>query len=81
MVLCEFKDIFGKPGEGVHSIRIANFAIIDILLTIGVSWFVAKYSNWNFKIVLMVMFTIGILAHRIFCVRTQLDKLLFNSTL
>ena len=45
MVLCEFKDIFGKPGEGVHSIRIANFAIIDILLTIGVSWFVAKYSN------------------------------------
>ena len=31
---CKYKDLFGKPGEGVHSYRIFNIAIVDVILTI-----------------------------------------------
>ena len=29
---CKYKDIFGKVGSGIHSYRIANIAIVDVLL-------------------------------------------------
>lgn len=77
-MLCQYQDLFGKPNQGIHSIRIGNFAIIDIIVTIGLAWFLAEKFNWNLKIVLVVVFVIGIFAHRIFCVRTQLDKIIFN---
>lgn len=32
--LCKYKDILGRPNEGVHSFRIFNIAIVDVLLTI-----------------------------------------------
>ena len=28
-MFCEYKDIFGKVGEGVHSYRIFNIAIVN----------------------------------------------------
>ena len=30
MSLCQYKDIFGKPGEGAHSYRVANVAVVDV---------------------------------------------------
>lgn len=30
MSLCEYKDIFGIPNEGVHSYRLFNIAIVDV---------------------------------------------------
>ena len=33
--LCKYKDILGKPGQGVHSYRIFNIAIVDVILTIS----------------------------------------------
>lgn len=77
-MLCKFKNFFGKPGEGVHSYRLANFAIIDVLLTVIFSFFIAKFFKWDFKLILIGMFLLGIISHRIFCVKTQLDKLLFE---
>lgn len=32
--LCQYKDLLGEPRKGVHSIRIFDFAVVDILLTI-----------------------------------------------
>jgi len=32
--LCKYKNILGDPGKGVHSFRIFNIAIVDVLLTI-----------------------------------------------
>ena len=34
MYLCKYKDIFGKVGKGIHSFRICNIAVVDVLLTI-----------------------------------------------
>ena len=32
--LCQYKDLLGEPRKGVHSIRIFDFAVVDIFLTI-----------------------------------------------
>lgn len=77
-MLCQYQDLFGKPNQGIHSIRIGNFAIVDIIVTIGLAWFLAEKFSWDLKIVLVIIFAIGIIVHRIFCVRTQLDKIIFN---
>ena len=68
---CPFKDIFGKPGTGVHSIRIANFAVVDTLLTILGAFLISKYFKTPFLITLLFFFLLGELLHWIFCVDSK----------
>ena len=77
MNLCKFKDILGKPNEGSHSIRVFDIAIIDFMGTIFGAWLVSYFFKLPFLYLLVVFFALGILAHRIFCVRTTIDKILF----
>jgi hypothetical protein len=75
--LCQYKDLFGKPNEGLRKYRIADIAIYDVsvvvLISIGLSYF-TKIPLW---IVLVVLFVSGVIVHRAFCVRTGVDKWLF----
>jgi hypothetical protein len=32
---CKYADIFGKPGTGLHSFRLYDFAVVDVLLTVA----------------------------------------------
>jgi hypothetical protein len=75
--LCQYKDIFGKPCTGAHSYRILNIAIIDVIFTIIFAWLIAKWMNWNFWKTLLGLFLLGIIMHRLFCVRTTIDKIIF----
>ena len=87
MNLCDYKDLFGKPGEGAHSIRIFNIAIVDVLSTILLAIFIYYLLKLGFNIhisiwwILLICFIAGIIAHRIFCVRTTIDKLLFPNVI
>lgn len=76
--LCKYKDIFGKPAKGVHKYRIFNFAFIDIIMTIIFGFIIAQIFNIDIWNSIVVLFIVGILLHRLFCVRTTLDKLFFN---
>jgi hypothetical protein len=76
--LCKYKDIFGKPKEGAHSYRIFNIAIVDLLLTILAAYLLSIFTGYKFIYTLLFMFILGIISHRIFCVRTTIDKLLFD---
>lgn len=76
-LLCPYANIFGKPNTGVHSIRFANFAVVDIIFTIIGAWLLSLALNIPFWICLVILFVSGILLHRMFCVRTTIDKLLF----
>ena len=84
MSLCKYKDLFGKPNTGLHSYRLFNIAIVDVTLTIFGSYVLYLaiekylYTNINFWLVLVIMFLLGIVLHRLFCVRTTIDKLLFK---
>jgi accessory gene regulator protein AgrB len=77
MNLCQYKNILGKVGEGAHSLRFMGVAIVDVLLTILGSYLLSSIFHWNFWITLIAVFILGIILHRVFCVRTTIDKLLF----
>lgn len=75
--LCKYKNIFGEPGTGAHKYRIAGIAIVDVILTILFGILISYFSGWSIYTVLIILFISGIIIHRLFCVRTRIDKLLF----
>ena len=78
-MLCEYKNILGKVGEVAHSIRVFNIAIVDVLLTIIGAYIIHFFvPGYHFSSILLILFAAGIVLHRIFCVRTTVDKLLFR---
>jgi len=77
-MLCSYKNILGEPSNGVHGYRIFNIAIVDLLLTIIMAFIIHFfYPKYNFSLILISLFILGIILHRLFCVRTTIDKLLF----
>jgi uncharacterized membrane protein YcaP (DUF421 family) len=78
MNLCRYQNIFGVPGKGFHSFRIADIAVFDVLGTLLIAAVISKVFSCNFLISLIITFILGILLHRLFCVRTTVDKLLFK---
>ncbi len=77
--LCQYKNILGKPKEGLHSYRIYNIAIVDVLLTILGAYIIHIATKFSFVIILILLFLLGIILHRIFCVKTTVDKALFGN--
>ena len=79
MNLCQYKNIFGEPNKGAHSYRLFNIAIVDVLATILVAFIIAKLFNVSFFKTSIILFMLGIILHRLFCVRTTVDILLFGN--
>tara|TARA_B110000858_G_C17735769_1_gene442437 strand:- start:798 stop:1037 length:240 start_codon:yes stop_codon:yes gene_type:complete len=77
---CKYKDIFGKVGEGLHSYRLFNIAIVDVISTIFVAYLLKIYifPQRSFLKLTIILFLLGIILHRIFCVKTTLDKMIFS---
>ncbi len=77
MSLCKYKDIFGKPGEGIHRFRIYDFSVVDILVALLGAYLISYFSGVSMKYVIPFTFVLGVIVHRIFCVRTKVDRMLF----
>lgn len=77
MSLCKYKNIFGEPGKGAHSFRIFNIAVVDVVVTLIVAYLISKIWKTSFLKTSIILFLLGIILHRLFCVRTTIDKLLF----
>ena len=78
-MLCHYKDLFGEIGKGVHSYRIFNIAIVDVILTILLAFIIKLFiPKYNYLLILLLLFCFGIVLHRVFCVKTTIDKLLFT---
>lgn len=82
MDTCKYKDLFGKPKEGVHSYRLFDIAIADVVIMIVFSKLIeilfGDQLEMSFWYILLWTFVAGIIAHRFFCVRTTVDVLLFG---
>ena len=76
--LCRYKDIFGRPREGAHAYRLFDVAIVDVVATIVVAFIIARVFGFVFWKSLVTLFLLGIISHRIFCVETTVDKLIFS---
>lgn len=74
--LCAYKDMLGTPGVGIHSHRIFNLAVVDVGMTIAGAGIISYYSGYAFINVLLILFILGIILHRVFCVDTTIDRLL-----
>jgi len=77
MDLCKYKDIIGKPDSGLRKYRIFDIAILDTVVTIIGAYLIALFFKWPLLYTIIVVFIIGIISHRVFCVRTGIDKKLF----
>jgi hypothetical protein len=69
--------MFGEPGKGAHSYRFWNIAVVDVVLTILAGFILSWITGMRLVYSVITMFVLGIIAHRMFCVRTTVDKLLF----
>tara|TARA_B100000524_G_C23553071_1_gene335563 strand:- start:200 stop:466 length:267 start_codon:yes stop_codon:yes gene_type:complete len=85
MKLCQYKDILGKPKKGIHSIRFFDIAVADVVMSI-VGAFLIKYAldiflnkKVSIYLILFIVFSSGIILHKLFCVDTTINKLIFKN--
>jgi hypothetical protein len=75
--LCKYSDALGVPGKGAHSIRLGGVAVMDVVFTLIGAYIIAYYARTSFAWTAAGLFLLGIILHRLFCVRTTIDKLIF----
>lgn len=78
MNLCKFKNILGEPKKGIHKYRFLSLAIVDVVFTILGGFLLAIIFKTKFLDTTISLFLLGIILHRLFCVNTTIDNLLFN---
>jgi hypothetical protein len=78
-MLCQYKDRLGVPGQGVHR-HFFGVAVFDIVATLVLTELVIYVFHTPRVITLFSIILTGIVLHRIFCVRTTLDRCLFPDT-
>jgi hypothetical protein len=77
--LCSYKNAFGELKTGIHSYRIMDVAVLDFGVTAIVAYIISLLSGVKFVYSFIGLFLAGILIHRLFCVRTTIDKLIFST--
>jgi hypothetical protein len=70
--------MFGEERKGFHSLRLFDIAIGDVFLTILLSLFISYVSKLNVILTFIIVFIIGIVVHRIFCVNTKVNVMIFG---
>jgi len=79
--MCVFKDyrhIFGKENEGIHSYRLLNFAIMDIIFTLIGAIILSYFLKIHYFPIFIFLILLGILLHYLFCVETTLNLYLYS---
>jgi len=77
MNLCKYKNLLGIPKKGIHSYRFLGLAIADVIMTIIGALLISYFLKISLVYTTISLFILGIILHRLFCVRTTIDKLLF----
>jgi hypothetical protein len=78
MDLCKYQNSLGIPNKGIHSYRLFGVAIVDVIFTIIGAIIISYFSKRSFIYTVIFLFLLGIILHRLFCVRTTIDTLLFD---
>jgi hypothetical protein len=76
--LCKYKNLFGPPGTGIHAFKIFGISVWDTLITVALAFLIAWVTNWSYLYTLIGVFITGIIIHRLLCVRTAVDKMIFG---
>jgi hypothetical protein len=78
--LAKYKNIFGEPGKhtGMRKYRIFDIAILDTMVVFIFAYILSFVDRLSFLYNVIILFILGVISHRIFCVRTTVDKFLFT---
>ena len=79
MDFCQYKDLFGEPNQGLHSYRIFDIAVVDVLSTIFGAFLISWVISQSFILIFIVLIILSVVLHRSFCVDTRVDRFLKNN--
>jgi hypothetical protein len=72
-----FDEKIGVPNVGIHSYRIFNIAYMDVIVVLLGAILIAWAMKWSYIKTIIGVFIFGVIVHRMFCVRSTVDKFLF----
>ena len=72
--ISKYKDIFGKPGTGVHQYRFKGTAIIDYLLTIIGAFIITYFTDIPLVLTTIGILLAGIIFHYLFGIRSHVIR-------
>jgi hypothetical protein len=76
--VCPFRDLFGAPRTGAHSIRIPilDIALVDTVLTFIAAWLLQRvfFRETPYLTVLLILAILGEILHVVFCVKTPVTE-------
>lgn len=76
--LSKYSTLLGEPGKGIHT-HVFGVAMADVGMTVLAAWFLHRvWSRVSFWRWLLGLFLLGILLHRLFGVRTVVDRWVFG---
>lgn len=77
-MLCKYREIGGKPREGLHKLRIPiiDLAFWDVLGTVLIGYVLVRSFGLNPIMVAGALVLITIFVHWLFCVPTKLNVFL-----
>ena len=78
--LCKYNRLFGEAGEktGLRKYRIFGIALLDTFVVIAFAVLIAWSFRLSYLYTMLALFLIGIIVHRLFCVRTAVDVMIFG---
>ena len=75
-IFSEYKNIFGKVGEGVHKYRFLNTAMVDYCLTVCFAMLITYLTDIPLILTTIGLFVLSIFFHYLFGVETNTLKYL-----
>ena len=75
-IFSEYKNIFGKVGEGVHKFKFLNTAMVDYYLTITFAMLITYMTDIPLVITTIGLLLLGIILQYLFGVKTNTLKYL-----
>jgi hypothetical protein len=72
--LCKYRHVFGVEGEGFHSVRLFDIAVLDVIGSIIIAMIISSVMKWSLIYSIIFIFLLSILLHIIFCVNTTVVK-------
>ena len=75
---CKYRHIFGKENEGVHSYRLFDIAIVDLIMTIILGIIISYFTKINVFLIIFLLILFSIYINYIFCVESKFVKLFKN---
>jgi hypothetical protein len=76
MTACPFAESLGKPGEGIHSVRLGGLAVVDVAATLLGAWLLAPRLGMPTWAAFLALVCLGVLVHWALCVDTAFNRFL-----